>query len=260
MIKILIYLIILAAPSLFAMEKEKFPWENLPKDVKGEALNYMWEPISRENPKTLAESLIESLKQYNKIPKTNKDLYDQITYSYNAYLNNLTENDFKKLNQYISGRLYLMELPPDFNLLVRFLKKFNKLTKTNMNKINRDLIDATSNNNLHYVEELIKAGADLETRDHFEDTALIIASRNEYTDLAELLINSGANVNVSNKLGFTPLIVASFYNCNKILELLIKAGANINTKSKEGLTALDFAFQNRNVEIIELLKKYGAIE
>ena len=69
--------------------------------MKEEVLS--WEKIDKNDPQKLAEGLIRSIRQYNAIPKTiNKEFYNYTTESFNRFLDNLTDEDFKKLNQYIS--------------------------------------------------------------------------------------------------------------------------------------------------------------
>ena len=149
-LKILISLFLLTSSfSCFAMEsssketKETFPWERLPIDIKREILSWSWENVDKHDVQKMAEVLIRSIKQYNAISKVNKDFYNYITESFNRFLDNLTEEDFKKLNRYISDSLNKYGLPKDFNLLIRLLKKLNKLDPAIKKEIDSSLIKHT---------------------------------------------------------------------------------------------------------------------
>ena len=85
-----------------------------------------------------------------------------------------------------------------------------------------DIIDLTRWNDIEGVKKLIEAGEDLNTRDIYN---------------------------------FTPLIVASYYGHFKMAVLLLVAGANKDLKNDMGRTALDYAKEerDRHQKIVELL-------
>ncbi|MDE6773120.1 MAG: ankyrin repeat domain-containing protein, partial [Treponemataceae bacterium] len=107
-------------------------------------------------------------------------------------------------------------------------------------------------------EMLIKAGADVNTRNNEGETALMQVAREGHKELAELLIKAGADVNAKLSTGWTVLVPAAVKGHKELVELFIKAGADINAKLYNGKTALIYAIENGKGDIAELLVKAGA--
>jgi ankyrin repeat protein len=124
------------------------------------------------------------------------------------------------------------------------------------------LLSIYENTTLAEVQELIKAGADVNAKDKSGWTPLIFAARsNPNPEIITALITAGADVNAKcENLGWPPLIWAAIANPNpEIITALIKAGADVNAKSKIGWTPLmSAAGYKKNSEIITALTKAGA--
>ena len=60
---------------------------------------------------------------------------------------------------------------------------------------------------------------------HTPSTPLIYASRNGHINIAQLLLNNGADVNVKDSWGRTAMMVAKSKGHTEIVELLQQAGA-----------------------------------
>ncbi|MBV5329003.1 MAG: ankyrin repeat domain-containing protein [Chlorobium sp.] len=79
--------------------------------------------------------------------------------------------------------------------------------------------------------------------------------------IAELLLKKhGANVNPKNKFGQTPLMLAASAKASSMVKLLIEAGADVLMTDTWGKTALDYAKKSRhsdseNEETVELLQQ-----
>ena len=133
------------------------------------------------------------------------------------------------------------------------------------------------------IENLLKEGFDVNTKDDFHDT-LLHHAKNE--DITQFLIKSGADVNIQNKTGYIPLHLAKtegqvkalisagskinvidFYSgytplhlfCQKDffegIKLLLEAGAYVNVQNDGGNTPLHYATHNK---IKKILIKFGA--
>ena len=59
----------------------------------------------------------------------------------------------------------------------------------------------------------------------FNKTALMWASQGGHIDIVKLLIESGANMNIKDKYGETALIIAYKHDRQKIVDLLKNYGA-----------------------------------
>ncbi len=86
----------------------------------------------------------------------------------------------------------------------------------------------------------IAKGANLETRDSFDETPLITCGSLEYMMLnnAKYLIQAGADIQAANKFGKTALMGAVYSKNIELIKALLKAGAPVDQKDNEGGTAL----------------------
>ncbi len=102
-----------------------------------------------------------------------------------------------------------------------------------------DIHAASFQGNLEDIQEHIKAGSDLNTKDQFGSTPLIIATTFDKTEVALALIGAGADLNITNNDGSTSLITAAFFCRTEIVEALLAKGADKNARNKAGSTALE---------------------
>jgi ankyrin repeat protein len=77
-------------------------------------------------------------------------------------------------------------------------------------------------------------------------------------DELERLIKEGADINAKDDYKMTPLLLATYYNNFEISKLLVERKVNIDERNIYGVTALSFAIVNNNFEICELLINAGA--
>jgi ankyrin repeat protein len=121
------------------------------------------------------------------------------------------------------------------------------------------LLIASEKGHIIIVNMLLKRGADVEAKDKFGDTALIIASikgKTEHIEIVGMLLDKKADVNVKNKRDKTALIAASGMGHTKIVKILLKKGADVNVVNKNGSTALQMAINNRHTDVVKLLEKF----
>ena len=104
-------------------------------------------------------------------------------------------------------------------------------------------------NGVKEAEEAIKAGANVNDVNEYEDTALMLASRNGHKDMVEMLIKAGAEVNAKNKREETALMLASRNGHKDMVEMLIKAGANVNDKEHNTKSALELSIEIQKDEL-----------
>lgn len=162
--------------------------------------------------------------------------------------------------------MVLLEAVKDRNLeVVKFiLEKKLEPIDTKDNDGNTALIIASDKNdyykkdsvkegleNLEIVKELLKNGANVNEKDNFGYTALMLASKYGHIELIKEMLKNGGDVNAKSAVGNTALILASQYGRIELLKELLKNGGDVNAKSNMGITAFNVA---STIEIKKLLK------
>lgn len=96
------------------------------------------------------------------------------------------------------------------------------------------LHEAAREGYVYDVERLLDEGADVNARDDFGNTPLLLALDRGKTKVAKLLIDRGADVNVMNKKGWTALMLAAVGGYTDMAKILIEKGADVD-KAISGL-------------------------
>jgi bilin biosynthesis protein len=166
------------------------------------------------------------------------------------------------------------------------------LIEKEANMSTKELFDAIQLDDVAKVHELLDQGADINTRNHLDQTVLmraVICGAYESTKvliekgarvgarqisnrstalhdvaaesrgtakMAELLIEAGADVNAETSGGYTPLIVAAGRGKTDIVQVLLDAGANADMRGESGKTALQLAEERGYHDTAELIKNY----
>ncbi len=110
------------------------------------------------------------------------------------------------------------------------------------------------------MELLMSKGADVRAKDEDGRTALVevLTTENEMPpEIVEELVRAGADVNVRIYGGMTPLMIAAGGN-PRTLRALIEAGADLKARDDQGATPLRWA--KDSPENYQLLKNAGAKE
>ena len=106
--------------------------------------------------------------------------------------------------------------------------------------------------------EMIRVGADVNTRQGDGSTALLWAAYNVDAALAEALLSREADPNLMNNYGSSPLAEAVKVGNVVLVDMLLQAGADPEAVNADGQTILMLAARTGVVEVAELLLKYGA--
>jgi ankyrin repeat protein len=149
---------------------------------------------------------------------------------------------------------------------------------------------AARNGNKPLIEALLANRANVNRRNQYGDTALLLAALKGRFDAVQMLMTKGADLNPSGwtalhyavfggskevsglliaggaKLdarapnGQTPLMVAVKLGDLSLVQMLIDADADMDLADYEGVTALRLALRLGHTEIAAYLRKVGAIE
>lgn len=85
---------------------------------------------------------------------------------------------------------------------------------------------ATRQGDVEQVRHLLEAGADINARDRYGQTALMNAARRGQVELVRLLVEQGAALNTTAKYSLTALMLAIINGHTEIAYILIQAGAD----------------------------------
>jgi ankyrin repeat protein len=105
------------------------------------------------------------------------------------------------------------------------------------------------------VDALGRAGARIDLRNRYGETALMLASIRGHAQVARLLIDRGAELNPA---GWTPLMYAASRGQTDVARLLISFGAKVDATSENGTTALMLATRESTLAMVKLLHQAGA--
>jgi len=117
------------------------------------------------------------------------------------------------------------------------------------------LVIAARAGNAATVDVLLAAKANVDAKNRFGDTALMVAALNGKLDIVRKLRTRGAEL---NPRGWTPLIYAATGGHDDIVTYLLDQGADINAQSPNGTTALMMAVRESRASTFDLLLRRGA--
>ncbi|MGQ0809992.1 MAG: ankyrin repeat domain-containing protein [Nitrospiraceae bacterium] len=119
--------------------------------------------------------------------------------------------------------------------------------------------DAIKGGNVESVRDLLDRGVDVDARDRYGQTGLMLAAQAGYREVVKTLIDHQANLNVTAKFGLSALMIAVIAGHMEIARLLAKAGADLSLRGTgasgfANKTACDLAVASGRQELSEELK------
>ncbi|KAA0153200.1 hypothetical protein FNF29_03388 [Cafeteria roenbergensis] len=105
---------------------------------------------------------------------------------------------------------------------------------------------------------LLSHGADIEARDIFGQTPLVLAAKKGHLSIAELLLDAGADVNAKSKADWTALTSCALRGWTDLARLLLAHGADTGAVTSNGWTAITLCGQQGHPAIARLLLDSGA--
>lgn len=110
-------------------------------------------------------------------------------------------------------------------------------------------------------EKLLKASANADKTDFYNQSPLWIATRERRLDLVRLLLDHGASVNVARRWNECPLYLATKYlgytGRRDIAKLLVHNGIDVNVADDRGRTPLYWALKNCDDDFARILVLCG---
>lgn len=125
-------------------------------------------------------------------------------------------------------------------------------------------IGANRNDNEYFMlfKYLVSKGANVESVDKVNNSALMIAIEFGNMEVYKYLMGKKVDINHRNKNNENALLEATSTANICVVKELLEAGIEVNLRSTNylspGMTCLDLAIGKRDQEIISILKKYGA--
>ncbi len=111
----------------------------------------------------------------------------------------------------------------------------------------KQFIAAVEENNGEKIDELLKAGKDINSSLKDGCTALMFAAKCNNSKMALYLIANGAKIDIRDSKKRTPLMYAIIGNAEKTVALLLNYGANKRIEDVEKYTVYNYAKEHRNL-------------
>lgn len=119
------------------------------------------------------------------------------------------------------------------------------------------LFNATYDNDMSKVQELIDAGADVNHLTNNGVTAVMYAVVHQDCAILEILLERGADVNAINKHSSTAVFKATVANNALAVQMLLARGADPNIRDGSGYTAAEWTQKQNYANILTLLQPYA---
>jgi len=118
---------------------------------------------------------------------------------------------------------------------------------------------AVTDGDLETVRRLLRAGAEVNARDRYGQTALMLAAHRGHREIVEELLRAGADLNLTAKYNLTALMLAVVAGHATVARILARAGTDLRVKGTGapgfyGKTAADLALERAMHELYEELK------
>ena len=123
------------------------------------------------------------------------------------------------------------------------------LSAARVKNINPDILSLLHNN-----------GLNINAKDEYGTTPLLITSARSHAKTVQLFLDYGSDINAKNYEGDTALMVAIKFNHSypEVAELLLQAGIDVSIRNKENMTAFGIARVKKRLNHMELLTKWSA--
>ena len=120
-----------------------------------------------------------------------------------------------------------------------------------------DIQEAAGTGNIEAVKQHLADGVDVNAKDNYDYTPLLLAATWGHKEIVEQLIANGAVVNAKGVDGLTPLHITAGRGHKELVELFIAKGVDVNATNMYRITPLDWAIRYNLTKTAALLRKHG---
>lgn len=119
--------------------------------------------------------------------------------------------------------------------------------------------DAIRRGDVQIVRALLEQGTDVDARDRYGQTALMLAAHAGHREVVEILIAHRVDLNITAKFGLSALMLALIAGHEEVARFLARAGADLSLRGTgapgfAGKTAYDLAVEHGMLELSAELK------
>jgi ankyrin repeat protein len=163
-----------------------------------------------------------------------------------------------------NGPDIIMKYLSDENLMRKISQKLGGINPemlkqlTEINNTSVSLHDAARRGDLQKVQEFLKDGKDVNSKDFKGVTPLGYAVGHDQLSTVKVLVDAKANVNDVDSAGNSAVHFAAGYGRVKVLEHLLARGGNASKVNQMGMTPMAAAQQNNQQQAVAILKRHGA--
>jgi hypothetical protein len=163
-----------------------------------------------------------------------------------------------------NGPDVVMTYLKDENLMRKISQKLGGINPemlkqlTAINDSSVSLHDAARRGDLQRIQEFLKDGKNVNSKDFKGVTPLGYAVGHDQLSVVKVLIDAKANINEIDSAGNSAVHFAAGYGRVKVLEHLLARGANASKVNQMGLTPLAAAQQNNQQQAVAILQRNGA--
>lgn len=130
----------------------------------------------------------------------------------------------------------------------------------NLAELNQVLLEATSQENLPEIQQLLANGASVDTVNEKGESGLLVATHRNNVQMAELFLTYHANVNLQDEIQDSPFLYAGAEGRTEILTKMVSHQPNTRLTNRFGGNALIPAAEKGHLENVRLLLEKTDVE